>query len=141
MPLDGVLPRLASSWPQLAELAALTDALQLGDARVPPREHRASRTSSSTPSRSSSGSPASSGTWLKAAAAAAVEREIADGLAIRLVPPQWLVVLKLEAYADRGHNDILREKRGSREAVGAAAASTRWQSRASLFGLCARLLP
>jgi len=32
-PLDPVLPELASSWPQVAELAALCDALRVGDAR------------------------------------------------------------------------------------------------------------
>jgi len=33
-PLDEALPRLMSSWPEVAELAALLDALRLGDARV-----------------------------------------------------------------------------------------------------------
>jgi len=33
-PLDVSLPRLATSWPEVAELAALLDALRLGDARV-----------------------------------------------------------------------------------------------------------
>jgi DNA-binding transcriptional MocR family regulator len=33
-PLDESLPRLAASWPELAELAALVDAVRLGDARV-----------------------------------------------------------------------------------------------------------
>lgn len=32
-PLDPVLPKLSSSWPQVAELAALCDALRIGDAR------------------------------------------------------------------------------------------------------------
>lgn len=32
-PLDPALPALVSSWPQVAELAALCDALRLGDAR------------------------------------------------------------------------------------------------------------
>lgn len=32
-PLDQSLPRLTGSWPEVAELAALTDALRLGDAR------------------------------------------------------------------------------------------------------------
>lgn len=33
-PLDESLPRLVVSWPELVELAALVDALRLGDARV-----------------------------------------------------------------------------------------------------------
>jgi DNA-binding transcriptional MocR family regulator len=33
-PLDASLPRLAASWPEIAELAALLDAVRLGDARV-----------------------------------------------------------------------------------------------------------
>lgn len=33
-PLDDSLPRLMTSWPEVAELAALLDALRLGDARV-----------------------------------------------------------------------------------------------------------
>jgi DNA-binding transcriptional MocR family regulator len=32
-PLDGSLPKLAREWPAVAELAALADALRLGDAR------------------------------------------------------------------------------------------------------------
>lgn len=32
-PLDPVLPALVSSWPEVAELAALSDGLRLGDAR------------------------------------------------------------------------------------------------------------
>jgi DNA-binding transcriptional MocR family regulator len=32
-PLDPVLPALVSSWPEVAELAALCDALRIGDAR------------------------------------------------------------------------------------------------------------
>jgi hypothetical protein len=32
-PLDDNLPRLAHTWPEVAELAALADALRLGDAR------------------------------------------------------------------------------------------------------------
>jgi DNA-binding transcriptional MocR family regulator len=32
-PLDESLPRLAGNWPEVAELAALADALRLGDAR------------------------------------------------------------------------------------------------------------
>ena len=32
-PLDPVLPALSSSWPEVAELAALCDALRIGDAR------------------------------------------------------------------------------------------------------------
>ena len=32
-PLDPVLPALVSGWPQVAELAALTDGLRIGDAR------------------------------------------------------------------------------------------------------------
>lgn len=32
-PLDGCLPELVTGWPAVAELAALTDALRLGDAR------------------------------------------------------------------------------------------------------------
>jgi DNA-binding transcriptional MocR family regulator len=32
-PLDPVLPALSSSWPEVAELAALCDALRVGDAR------------------------------------------------------------------------------------------------------------
>jgi DNA-binding transcriptional MocR family regulator len=33
-PLDPVLPQLVDDWPQVAELAALADALRLGDART-----------------------------------------------------------------------------------------------------------
>jgi DNA-binding transcriptional MocR family regulator len=33
-PLDESLPRLAVTWPEVAEMAALLDALRLGDARV-----------------------------------------------------------------------------------------------------------
>jgi DNA-binding transcriptional MocR family regulator len=33
-PLDDALPRLVSAWPEVAEMAALVDALRLGDARV-----------------------------------------------------------------------------------------------------------
>lgn len=33
-PLDLSLPRLVASWPEVAEMAALLDALRLGDARV-----------------------------------------------------------------------------------------------------------
>jgi DNA-binding transcriptional MocR family regulator len=33
-PLDDALPRLVSEWPEVAEMAALVDALRLGDARV-----------------------------------------------------------------------------------------------------------
>ena len=33
-PLDARLPALASSWPEVAELASLADALRLGDSRV-----------------------------------------------------------------------------------------------------------
>lgn len=32
-PLDPVLPRLAAAWPEVAEMAALLDALRLGDTR------------------------------------------------------------------------------------------------------------
>lgn len=34
VPLDDRLPQLATDWPRVAELAALADALRLGDARV-----------------------------------------------------------------------------------------------------------
>lgn len=33
-PLDAVLPQLVERWPEVAELAALADALRIGDARV-----------------------------------------------------------------------------------------------------------
>lgn len=39
--------------------------------------------------------------WLKAAARAAVPRRLRSGLEVRVVPPAWLVVVKLEAFADR----------------------------------------
>ena len=50
------------------------------------------------------------GRWLKAAALAAVSRRLPSGLEVRLVPPAWLVVIKLEAFADRGSDDCLSSR-------------------------------
>lgn len=48
--------------------------------------------------------------WLKAAAGAAVHRELAAGTVIRVIPPQWLLVVKLEAHTDRGRGDLLASR-------------------------------
>lgn len=35
------------------------------------------------------------------------EYRLPSGVSIRVAPPEWLLVLKLEAFADRGHDDVL----------------------------------
>lgn len=50
------------------------------------------------------------GRWLKPAAQAAVARILPSGTELRLVPPAWLVLTKLEAFADRGSNDCLSSR-------------------------------
>ena len=42
--------------------------------------------------------------------AAAVPVELPSGADIRAVPPAWLVVLKLEAFNDRGEEDCLSSR-------------------------------
>lgn len=51
-----------------------------------------------------------SGRWLRSATAAAVDRVVSDGLVIRAVPAEWLLVVKFEAFADRGNDDILSSR-------------------------------
>ena len=51
-----------------------------------------------------------SGKWLKPAAEAAVDHELPSGSAIRVVPPAWLLATKLEAFGDRGANDLLSSR-------------------------------
>jgi hypothetical protein len=51
-----------------------------------------------------------SGRWLKSAAQAAVSRALPSGAELRVVPPAWLVVTKLEAFADRGNDDCLSSR-------------------------------
>jgi hypothetical protein len=48
--------------------------------------------------------------WLQAAIAAAVSVELPSGADMRAVPPAWLVVLKLEAFNDRGNEDCLSSR-------------------------------
>lgn len=50
------------------------------------------------------------GRWLRAAAEAAVGHTLPSGLEIRVVPPAWLVLTKLEAFADRGGDDCLSSR-------------------------------
>jgi hypothetical protein len=50
------------------------------------------------------------GVWLARAAAAAIERELPPGRVIRVVPPVHLVATKLEAFADRGGDEVLASK-------------------------------
>jgi predicted nucleotidyltransferase len=50
------------------------------------------------------------GQWLKAAAQAAVWRTLPSGVEVRVVPPAWLVVIKLEAFAERGNDDCLSSR-------------------------------
>lgn len=49
--------------------------------------------------------------WLARATGAAVSRTLPSGNEVRVVPPAWLVVTKLQAFADRGNSDCL----GSRD--------------------------
>jgi predicted nucleotidyltransferase len=51
-----------------------------------------------------------SGRWLAPATDAAVRRELPSGSVIRVVPPPWLAVTKLEAFADRGGDDCLSSR-------------------------------
>jgi hypothetical protein len=50
------------------------------------------------------------GRWLKPAAQAAAARSLPSATELRLVPPAWLVVTKLEAFADRGNDDCLSSR-------------------------------
>jgi hypothetical protein len=50
------------------------------------------------------------GVWLTRAAVAAVDRELPSLKVIRAVPPVHLIATKLEAFADRGHSDVLSSK-------------------------------
>jgi hypothetical protein len=50
------------------------------------------------------------GQWLKAAAQASVTWALPSGVDIQVVPPAWLVVIKLEAFADRGNDDCLSSR-------------------------------
>lgn len=50
------------------------------------------------------------GQWLKAAAQAAASRTLPSGVEVRVVRPAWLVVPKLEAFADRGGDDCLSSR-------------------------------
>jgi len=49
--------------------------------------------------------------WLARATGAAVFRALPSGTVVRVVPPAWLLVTKLQAFADRGNGDCL----GSRD--------------------------
>jgi hypothetical protein len=51
-----------------------------------------------------------SGGFLKPAVQAAVARILPSGAELRVVPPAWLVVTKLEAFADRGNDDCLASR-------------------------------
>lgn len=51
-----------------------------------------------------------SGRWLSAAVASPVELRLPSGLAIRAVPPAWLVVTKIEAFLGRGASDCLSSR-------------------------------
>jgi predicted nucleotidyltransferase len=51
-----------------------------------------------------------SGRWLADAAAAAVTTSLDDNMTIRAVPAAWLTVLKLEAFASRGNDDVLQSR-------------------------------
>jgi predicted nucleotidyltransferase len=51
------------------------------------------------------------GRWLQPAVEAAVSYQLPSRTTIRVVPPAYLVVTKLEAFADRGNDDCL----GSRD--------------------------
>ncbi len=48
--------------------------------------------------------------WLKDALAAAVPIALPSGARIRAIPPPWLVVLKLEAFGDRGDDDCMSSR-------------------------------
>jgi hypothetical protein len=50
------------------------------------------------------------GGWLARATERAVAHQLASGVAIRVVPPAWLIVTKLEAFADRGADDCLSSR-------------------------------
>jgi hypothetical protein len=50
------------------------------------------------------------GRWLRPAATAAVSRLLPSGTSIRVVPPAYLLATKLEAFADRGHDDCLASR-------------------------------
>jgi Nucleotidyl transferase AbiEii toxin, Type IV TA system len=50
------------------------------------------------------------GGLLKPAVEAAVARILPSGTELRVVPPAWLVVTKLEAFADRGNDDCLSSR-------------------------------
>ena len=50
------------------------------------------------------------GRWLAPAVTAAVEHGLPSGATIRVVPPIELLATKLEAFADRGHNDCLASR-------------------------------
>ncbi len=49
--------------------------------------------------------------WLRDAVSHAVDFALPTGVVVRAVPPPWLLVLKLQAFADRGGSDTL----GSRD--------------------------
>lgn len=51
-----------------------------------------------------------SGRWLRPAVDASVDRGLPSGTRIRVVPPVHLVATKLEAFADRGHDDCLASR-------------------------------
>ena len=56
------------------------------------------------------------GRWLRPAVDAATTHTLPSGTKIRVVSPPWQLVLKLEAFADRGADDPL-ESRGFEDLV------------------------
>lgn len=50
------------------------------------------------------------GRWLRPAVDAATQYELPSGVTIRVVSPVWLLVLKLEAFGDRGADDPLESR-------------------------------
>ncbi len=51
-----------------------------------------------------------SGRWLRPAVDAATTHTLPSGAKIRVVSPPWLLLLKLEAFADRGADDPLESR-------------------------------
>ena len=47
------------------------------------------------------------GRWLQHAIATPARHQLPSGTEIRVVPPTWLLVPKLQAFADRGGSDPL----------------------------------
>lgn len=45
--------------------------------------------------------------WLGEVVRRDTKYRLPSGVSIRVTPPEWLLVLKLEAFADRGHDDVL----------------------------------